>query len=380
MTFENFHLRPDLSFDENISTNNIPLPDQIPAKPQLGHIPSEILKSSTIETLISQNEDLMSRLKITIRRLQLLENENQELGQEILQTKKAYNAIKDQLAIEEDKDQNWKDKIRQLEQEKLQVEILLDAHLKQNDELQTAKHSMKSQLERHKKYQEKIRTQIKPYIQDLKNNGQQLQEQVDRFQSEMDLKNSELQDALRSLSDIRTELSQSTESYEYQMKQLVQNFEQERSFLKKQILQLQIDLGAYQQTHSQLEKVRDERDHFENVVITLRRQNEDLKNQLENEQQQFREEVKNLRLQSTEQLHRYQTLHDKVSKQEKELQTQQDLNLQLEEQMTGLRFLWSEKTAENDQLKLSLSALEKLNFELSQKLNELRNKPSAAQL
>ncbi len=380
MTFENFHLRPDLSFDENISTNNIPLPDQIPAKPQLGHIPSEILKSSTIETLISQNEDLMSRLKITIRRLQLLENENQELGQEILQTKKAYNAIKDQLAIEEDKDQNWKDKIRQLEQEKLQVEILLDAHLKQNDELQTAKHSMKSQLERHKKYQEKIRTQIKPYIQDLKNYGQQLQEQVDRFQSEMDLKNSELQDALRSLSDIRTELSQSTESYEYQMKQLVQNFEQERSFLKKQILQLQIDLGAYQQTHSQLEKVRDERDHFENVVITLRRQNEDLKNQLENEQQQFREEVKNLRLQSTEQLHRYQTLHDKVSKQEKELQTQQDLNLQLEEQMTGLRFLWSEKTAENDQLKLSLSALEKLNFELSQKLNELRNKPSAAQL
>lgn len=380
MTFENFHLRPDLSFDENISTNNIPLPDQLPAKPQLGHIPSEILKSSTIETLISQNEDLMSRLKITIRRLQLLENENQELGQEILQTKKAYNAIKDQLAIEEDKDQNWKDKIRQLEQEKLQVEILLDAHLKQNDELQTANQSMKSQLERHKKYQEKIRTQIKPYIQDLKNYGQQLQEQVDRFQSEMDLKNSELQDALRSLSDIRTELSQSTESYEYQMKQLVQNFEQERSFLKKQILQLQIDLGAYQQTHSQLEKVRDERDHFENVVITLRRQNEDFKAQLENEQQQFRDEVKNLRLQNTEQLHRYQTLHDKVSKQEKELQTQQDLNLQLEEQMTGLRFLWSEKTAENDQLKLSLSALEKLNFELSQKLNELRNKPSAAQL
>ncbi len=380
MTFENFHLRPDLSFDENISTNNIPLPDQLPAKPQLSHIPSEILKSSTIETLISQNEDLMSRLKITIRRLQLLENENQELGQEILQTKKAYNAMKDQLSIEEDKDQNWKDKIRQLEQEKLQVEILLDAHLKQNDELQTANQSMKSQLERHKKYQEKIRTQIKPYIQDLKNYGQQLQEQVDRFQSEMDLKNSELQDALRSLSDIRTELSQSTESYEYQMKQLVQNFEQERSFLKKQILQLQIDLGAYQQTHSQLEKVRDERDHFENVVITLRRQNEDLKSQLENEQQQFRDEVKNLRLQNTEQLHRYQTLHDKVSKQEKELQTQQDLNLQLEEQMTGLRFLWSEKTAENDQLKLSLSALEKLNFELSQKLNELRNKPSAAQL
>jgi chromosome segregation ATPase len=380
VTFENFHLRPDLSFDENISTNNIPLPDQLPAKPQLSHIPSEILKSSTIETLISQNEDLMSRLKITIRRLQLLENENQELGQEILQTKKAYNAMKDQLSIEEDKDQNWKDKIRQLEQEKLQVEILLDAHLKQNDELQTANQSMKSQLERHKKYQEKIRTQIKPYIQDLKNYGQQLQEQVDRFQSEMDLKNSELQDALRSLSDIRTELSQSTESYEYQMKQLVQNFEQERSFLKKQILQLQIDLGAYQQTHSQLEKVRDERDHFENVVITLRRQNEDLKSQLENEQQQFRDEVKNLRLQNTEQLHRYQTLHDKVSKQEKELQTQQDLNLQLEEQMTGLRFLWSEKTAENDQLKLSLSALEKLNFELSQKLNELRNKPSAAQL
>ena len=117
MTFENFHLRPDLSFDENISTNNIPLPDQLPAKPQLSHIPSEILKSSTIETLISQNEDLMSRLKITIRRLQLLENENQELGQEILQTKKAYNAMKDQLSIEEDKDQNWKDKIRQLEQE-----------------------------------------------------------------------------------------------------------------------------------------------------------------------------------------------------------------------------------------------------------------------
>lgn len=45
------------------------------------------LKSSSLESLISQNEDLMARLKVTLRRLSLLEIENEKIVKDNQQIK-----------------------------------------------------------------------------------------------------------------------------------------------------------------------------------------------------------------------------------------------------------------------------------------------------
>ncbi|HEX4923740.1 MAG TPA: hypothetical protein VFV50_06625 [Bdellovibrionales bacterium] len=55
------------------SVDQIPLPDQLPAPADFSHLPPEVLHTSTVETLISQNQDLMTRLSVNIRRVADLE-------------------------------------------------------------------------------------------------------------------------------------------------------------------------------------------------------------------------------------------------------------------------------------------------------------------
>jgi hypothetical protein len=45
---------------------------------------------------------------------------------------------------------------------------------------------------------------------------------------------------------------------------------------------------------------------------------------------------------------------------------------ELEEQLTSLRYMWTSKCEETEKLKISLQSLEKINLDLSQKLNESR--------
>ena len=49
------------------------------------YVSKDLLKSATIENLISQNEEIMTRQRLTLRRLATLEYLNQELHNEIFQ-------------------------------------------------------------------------------------------------------------------------------------------------------------------------------------------------------------------------------------------------------------------------------------------------------
>src|SRR4051812_21731739 len=53
----------------------VPLPTQVPTPPNLSQLPSEVLHSGTVETLIAHNEDLIARLKVNLRRNALLEQQ-----------------------------------------------------------------------------------------------------------------------------------------------------------------------------------------------------------------------------------------------------------------------------------------------------------------
>ena len=54
------------------------------------------------------------------------------------------------------------------------------------------------------------------------------------------------------------------------------------------------------------------------------------------------------------------------------LGTNEEEMIQLRRQMESLRFMWNQKNEESERQRKSLEALEKLNYSLSQKLEELR--------
>ena len=112
-SFQNIKLQ-NLGFEEETSgsqqitihraVENIPLPDEMPSAYNYSHLPKEILKSSSVENLISQNEDLMTRLKVALRRLALFENENQKLSDEAQRARLSQTAVADQVLIYKEKE------------------------------------------------------------------------------------------------------------------------------------------------------------------------------------------------------------------------------------------------------------------------------------
>jgi predicted nucleic acid-binding Zn-ribbon protein len=81
----------------------VPTPDQVPKPVNLKHLPESILKSGAVNTLIQQNEDLLSRLSIHLRRYAKLEEELEARSQEIHRLTANESHWKDQVLIVERK-------------------------------------------------------------------------------------------------------------------------------------------------------------------------------------------------------------------------------------------------------------------------------------
>ena len=125
------------------------------------NIPKEHLKSSTVETLISQNEDLMLKFKTALRRLSTMEEQNQQLTEDHIELKRQNSILHDQTAVLKEKDQLWKGNFEQVETDR---QLLSEKNLHLQD--QNSNHLL--EISRYQKYHEKIKTQVKPYLQQMR--------------------------------------------------------------------------------------------------------------------------------------------------------------------------------------------------------------------
>ncbi|MDG0816524.1 coiled-coil domain-containing protein [Bdellovibrio svalbardensis] len=344
---------------------NIPLPDELPKRADLSHLPKEILKSSTVENLISQNEDLMARLKVSLRRLSLLETENQRMSEETNKTRLAQSSITDQILVWKEKDNLWKQKFDQIEREKeIQAEKLRA--------LQEKVQNMTADLVRHEKYHERIKTQVKPYITQLK-----------EYSRTQDLKLQELEsshahkEAL--LRDIRHQIIEVTKNSRYQIEASEKKAQEMISFYEEQIQSMSKELQVLHQAQEELEvktmKLNaslERQDALENELVTLRRRKEDMKQALDKDIQRLQERQSELTRQNQKLGVEHADLQIRVVEDQETIQKLERDNRQYIEQLESLRYMWTAKNEENEKLKVAISALERLNLELSQKLNELR--------
>jgi chromosome segregation ATPase len=75
----------------------------------------DLVRSSTVENLISQNEDLMSRFKIALRRMHNLESENQKLQKQIQDIQYDLTSQEDLKLLHDEKQNTLRFKIQELE-------------------------------------------------------------------------------------------------------------------------------------------------------------------------------------------------------------------------------------------------------------------------
>lgn len=365
----------------------VPLPDELPARPDLRHIPRDILATSTVENLISQNEDLMARLKVSLRRLSTLELENQRLIQEAGEARHRSRLADDQVQIFREKDSVWKEKADEARRERDTIEeelrrdvALLQEKLKfsktQSREMQGRLNEALAEAFRLKRYQERIRTQVKPHLVQLKDYAQGLEARIAEGEAERARKDGQLQ-------DLREQIFRITQSSKLQIEDMEKRFHDTVRGYEDQIARLERDNESLQQAAKDLElrvdrlrKSEQRCDQLENEVIELRRQREEAATRLEDENRAWieRTETTNrdnarLQIENEDLKHRTMTDYEKIRDLEK-------ARFDLQSQLDSLRFLWQSRSDENERLKATVAALEKLNLDLSKKLQELRSSVS----
>ena len=92
-----------IEFDDEFEVKNIPVPSDMPEPIKHGDFSAGVKRSSAVEALIQQNDDLMSRLSVSLRRIADLEERVQTQALENGKYKSRYENLKDQVLVLKEK-------------------------------------------------------------------------------------------------------------------------------------------------------------------------------------------------------------------------------------------------------------------------------------
>jgi chromosome segregation ATPase len=323
--------------------------------------PERVQYSPALEALFQQNEDLSVRLKVTLQRLSQFESslsEETEKSQKLLQTQ---SSLQDQLMIWKEKERLWLEKIDKSE---LQIEQL---------NLKIPKYTqLQNEIQRYKKYHEKVKTQVKPYLQQLKDYSNNLVGEIRALHQELAEKEDMLTQKATRVLALETELKLQLGAHETAHEELNKVHAAEVKSLQSQIHAMKESLILLEARSERLDQALERQDELDNMLVVLSRKADDAEARLISETEGLRQ---TLQMTRNDLLKRNMQIEDSESKQAKAKEDNSLLHTELQamnEQLTSLRYLWNDKAEENEKLKNSISALEKINQELSRKLSALR--------
>ncbi|MBC86123.1 MAG: hypothetical protein CL677_03000 [Bdellovibrionaceae bacterium] len=355
-----------------VHTHEIPLPNQLPAPVDTKQWPIEVLKSSAINSLINQNEDLHSRLTVQIRKNALTEEKMNALHKQLENKSSQLENLKDQIIVYRKKDQAVTDRYTKVDSEiKAKQEKIDFLEVKYSEyynttssKLEELQHEVvtlstkKSLLARHKRRLLKI---AKKYRVEIDKNI---------------LKVEEYESTISTLQQQLGEAAEHIQSMSKNNKSLVDELEGKYNQLKldssNSIENLSKQIDSLSEQLSRQNEVEDSNINLKNSIITLKRQLEaqdiDAQSNLEKVQKElgsFRIEAK----EKTVQLHKLEEQNSNLIRANEKLE---NLVKESTEENENIKILWKEHQSENERLQEQNSSLQKLNRQLSLKMNEYR--------
>ena len=190
------------------ATNNQPLHSQ---------------RVQSLQSLLQQNEDLSIRLKFSIQKMAELEDNNNQTLTDNRKLQNTIQALNDQLLIWKEKERLWQERFNKSE---FQL-----AELRQSfPDIQ----DLRSELSRYHRYHEKVKTQIKPYIQQLKDYAKGLSEHIGNLNIEIERRDFEIQQVTTKNKDLEEDLSSHLATHAQIMSDLKNFYEAEVANLSKE--------------------------------------------------------------------------------------------------------------------------------------------------
>lgn len=321
------------------------------------------LASPTFEAVLQQNEDLMKRLKIALRRLNQLETTNTQHSLEANKLKLQNQSLMSRYAVHKEEIEEYRSDIKKLEIERdkaIEIKNLIEK--KNQDLLATS--------EQFEVYKEKISTEVKPYITELKVENIELKEEIKNL-------NNIQQTLFTQIEELRSHIIEVTQNYTQEHNYSKSSFEATLSSLNDQLSFLKNELKEKTEANQDLElrlqksMLRSEHmDQIENSLIQEKRDHENTRTMLGAEIERLQSKFYDLHhsytnLDSENEKLKLETHSMKLKISEYERDTQN-----AHEQLGALRNLYSKKMQEFEKLEKSYEALERLNLELSRSFGQ----------
>ncbi len=320
--------------DEKIKS--IPLPSQVPKGLDFTDIPVSALKSSTLESLISQNEDLMARLSVALRKVNELEEYTGHLEDERKNIRARFDILKDQLLVLKEKDKS-----------------ATQRGLHQHEENHTLKvHSEK--LERH--------------YSDLYKQAQGLQKRLillERYRARVQKASASIQNKARLAGRFEQELFLLKKELSIQHSQMVSAYE-----LK--LADAQAEIGQLRPKALERDKIFEDLVQTENAKVYAERELEEHRKDNEAAIERLQNENASLRIELKELLVDRESKTQELTRLEAEIPHLHERERALTEQVESLQALWNHKQFELERMEEKNNSLQKLNQSLSATLNGQR--------
>jgi chromosome segregation protein len=312
-----------------------------------------VIHSATVETLISQTEDLSARLKVQIRRNAVLERRALELEEKTKDIEKQMFTLQEQVEVFKEKDATHGDKVRDLQ-------TALDSHKKELELLETRYSELSNLSQRREEDAALTAKDLKAQIQELEkyvpleNENFKLGEENNYLKGKLEELVTYLQKKEEEAKDLRQQISAQREGLSSQ-EQLIQT-------LKAQV----------EYNH----KAAEGKAELENMLVHKDREHQQQTAHITQELMGLRQEIKNHQMMS-------KGLHSEKTQLEQQLRSCEETitglskdNSELERQIENLQNLWYKLQSEYEKEKTKTTALTKLNRELSVELQRSKSSPA----
>jgi hypothetical protein len=312
----------------------VPLPNEIPDPPNLNSLPAHILHSGTVETLMEQNDDLASRLKVNLRRNSVLEQqimEHQSIVDELTNTN--VNLLsqvqilleKDRLTKEKRAAGDWR-RDNELQKVDLLKERLLAAEERKNE--------LKCDLRYESAFRRRIDRWVRPLIKKLKEELASERKFVHGIITQLEVKDAALSDLKAKIADQLKYALTIERNFSRDQSRLTEQYEEKIKSYVSELGNLKSEAKLLKEKASRIEHFTKENAELENRGISFERQ--------------IAEQNKKL--------------------QEAHLQSQAAERMAI--QFENLQTMWSESQKRIESLKNQNESLNLINQELVNRLNQ----------
>lgn len=370
------HLSPTENQDSSL--------DFIDDSSNLSKLPTAKVKSGAVESLLSQNEDLTARLKVLLRRLASMEEENLRLTQEHREMKHQFTGLSDQISVYREKEHTWRERTitaeeamdfqqSELRQKEVEFAKLRAQEWEMREHLQSQLSKTEKSFLRLLRYRARIRNWARPAMKKLVQVIKDKDQRIEQFKREIQNTEIQCQSLIhKNLEQVRRG-RESLRLAEEEKLQLIAQFELQRDDLKAEISTLNETSVELRKKASLLERSLERQDYLENRLIFAERENQELRERFNQEFNQVQSQMHDWRSKAQKFEAENEYLTNAKVESEARYQRTKETAERLEEQMDALRILWKEKVHENERLRNSLQAVDVINSELSLKINELNN-------